>query len=104
MAARDAAQFTQSLLLSDYVFQGDFISIINMLQSDEDDFSALASIIQDVRLALLESNCQHEETSAAAEVIEDDHEEKNNEQRHLNVVLIGHVDAGKSTIGGQILF
>lgn len=25
-------------------------------------------------------------------------------KRHLNVVFIGHVDAGKSTIGGQILF
>jgi peptide chain release factor subunit 3 len=23
---------------------------------------------------------------------------------HLNVVFIGHVDAGKSTIGGQILY
>ena len=23
---------------------------------------------------------------------------------HLNIVFIGHVDAGKSTIGGQILF
>ncbi|XP_022550595.1 eukaryotic peptide chain release factor GTP-binding subunit ERF3A-like [Brassica napus] len=27
-----------------------------------------------------------------------------NKKRHLNVVFIGHVDAGKSTIGGQILF
>ncbi|KAJ4910626.1 Translation elongation factor EF1A/initiation factor IF2gamma family protein [Raphanus sativus] len=26
-----------------------------------------------------------------------------NKKRHLNVVFIGHVDAGKSTIGGQIL-
>ncbi|OMO57869.1 hypothetical protein CCACVL1_25672 [Corchorus capsularis] len=25
-------------------------------------------------------------------------------KRHLNVVFIGHVDAGKSTTGGQILF
>ncbi|EXC35174.1 Eukaryotic peptide chain release factor GTP-binding subunit [Morus notabilis] len=32
---------------------------------------------------------------------EDDNE---NEKRHLNVVFIGHVDAGKSTTGGQILF
>ncbi|XP_071724712.1 uncharacterized protein, partial [Rutidosis leptorrhynchoides] len=33
-----------------------------------------------------------------------DEQEENNLKRHLNVVLIGHVDAGKSTIGGQIVF
>ncbi|KAJ4752649.1 GTP-binding elongation factor Tu family protein [Rhynchospora pubera] len=33
---------------------------------------------------------------------EEDNEE--NKKRHLNVVFIGHVDAGKSTTGGQILF
>lgn len=33
----------------------------------------------------------------------DESEELENKQ-HLNVVFIGHVDAGKSTIGGQILF
>ncbi|KAJ7975193.1 Elongation factor [Quillaja saponaria] len=27
-----------------------------------------------------------------------------NKKRHLNIVFIGHVDAGKSTTGGQILF
>lgn len=31
-------------------------------------------------------------------------DEEDNQKRHLNVVFIGHVDAGKSTIGGQILF
>lgn len=25
-------------------------------------------------------------------------------REHVNVVFIGHVDAGKSTIGGQILY
>ncbi|OWM82998.1 hypothetical protein CDL15_Pgr005398 [Punica granatum] len=34
--------------------------------------------------------------------VEDDKEEE--QKRHLNVVFIGHVDAGKSTTGGQILF
>ncbi|KAJ1392021.1 Tr-type G domain, conserved site [Sesbania bispinosa] len=34
---------------------------------------------------------------------EEDELELNN-KRHLNVVFIGHVDAGKSTTGGQILF
>lgn len=33
-----------------------------------------------------------------------DEEEEENTKRHLNVVFIGHVDAGKSTTGGQILF
>ncbi|XP_047317128.1 eukaryotic peptide chain release factor GTP-binding subunit ERF3A [Impatiens glandulifera] len=31
-------------------------------------------------------------------------EKEDNTKRHLNVVFIGHVDAGKSTTGGQILF
>ncbi|GAB4831772.1 hypothetical protein Ancab_005784 [Ancistrocladus abbreviatus] len=34
----------------------------------------------------------------------DDVEDEKNKKRHLNVVFIGHVDAGKSTTGGQILF
>ncbi|CAH9135105.1 unnamed protein product [Cuscuta epithymum] len=33
-----------------------------------------------------------------------DDEAEIHKKRHLNVVFIGHVDAGKSTIGGQILF
>ncbi|GAB2232289.1 hypothetical protein Droror1_Dr00011321 [Drosera rotundifolia] len=42
-------------------------------------------------------------------VVHEDSEELNdaaeeNNKRHLNVVFIGHVDAGKSTTGGQILF
>ena len=32
------------------------------------------------------------------------HEEEAKVKEHLNVVFIGHVDAGKSTIGGQIMF
>ncbi|KAG7592087.1 Translation elongation factor EFTu/EF1A C-terminal [Arabidopsis thaliana x Arabidopsis arenosa] len=39
---------------------------------------------------------------AAKEEAEDEAEA--NKKRHLNVVFIGHVDAGKSTIGGQILY
>jgi peptide chain release factor subunit 3 len=37
-----------------------------------------------------------------APVVEDPQEE--DLRQHLNVVFIGHVDAGKSTIGGQILY
>ncbi|XP_054817466.1 uncharacterized protein LOC129317134 isoform X1 [Prosopis cineraria] len=36
--------------------------------------------------------------------VEDQEDEKTDKKRHLNVVFIGHVDAGKSTTGGQILF
>ncbi|CAL9031665.1 unnamed protein product [Prunus brigantina] len=36
---------------------------------------------------------------------EEEHDEMElDKKRHLNVVFIGHVDAGKSTTGGQILF
>ncbi|KAK7370084.1 hypothetical protein VNO80_12138 [Phaseolus coccineus] len=37
-------------------------------------------------------------------VQEEEEEEPETTKRHLNVVFIGHVDAGKSTTGGQILF
>lgn len=43
-----------------------------------------------------------EKEISALVVAEDEVEE--NKKRHLNVVFIGHVDAGKSTTGGQILF
>ncbi|XP_024641755.1 eukaryotic peptide chain release factor GTP-binding subunit ERF3A isoform X2 [Medicago truncatula] len=35
---------------------------------------------------------------------EEDEEDILSKKRHLNVVFIGHVDAGKSTTGGQILY
>ena len=39
-----------------------------------------------------------------AEDIDTSDMEKEDNREHLNLVFIGHVDAGKSTIGGQILF
>ncbi|XP_076817282.1 eukaryotic peptide chain release factor GTP-binding subunit ERF3A-like [Clavelina lepadiformis] len=36
--------------------------------------------------------------------VETDEEEGKMKEDHLNVVFIGHVDAGKSTIGGQIMY
>ncbi|WOL20191.1 eukaryotic peptide chain release factor GTP-binding subunit [Canna indica] len=47
-----------------------------------------------------------EKELAANEVVEElvELDEETDKKRHLNVVFIGHVDAGKSTIGGQILF
>ncbi|MCO5579516.1 hypothetical protein L7F22_033371 [Adiantum nelumboides] len=44
------------------------------------------------------------ETSAQQDSHMDDTEEESVDLTHLNVVFIGHVDAGKSTIGGQTLF
>ncbi|PIA30910.1 hypothetical protein AQUCO_05300027v1 [Aquilegia coerulea] len=45
-----------------------------------------------------------DKAKAASEVVEDIDETEEDKKRHLNVVFIGHVDAGKSTTGGQILF
>ncbi|XP_050221374.1 uncharacterized protein LOC126671634 isoform X2 [Mercurialis annua] len=50
-----------------------------------------------------ESNVKHK-VSAATEAETAEEIEEANKKRHLNVVFIGHVDAGKSTTGGQILF
>ncbi|CAI9113495.1 OLC1v1014107C1 [Oldenlandia corymbosa var. corymbosa] len=47
------------------------------------------------------SSPEVKEKEPAPEVVE---EVQQNKKRHLNVVFIGHVDAGKSTTGGQILF
>ncbi|WCJ42040.1 GTP binding Elongation factor Tu family protein [Euphorbia peplus] len=47
-----------------------------------------------------ETKVKDKEVAAPAEVVMEEH----NKKRHLNVVFIGHVDAGKSTTGGQILF
>ncbi|KAF3780636.1 Eukaryotic peptide chain release factor GTP-binding subunit [Nymphaea thermarum] len=52
-----------------------------------------------------EPNEYENEVAAPENVEEEEEEEKEvNTKRHLNVVFIGHVDAGKSTCGGQILF
>ncbi|XP_042476287.1 eukaryotic peptide chain release factor GTP-binding subunit ERF3A [Macadamia integrifolia] len=40
----------------------------------------------------------------ARQIAQERDEKEENKKRHLNVVFIGHVDAGKSTTGGQILF
>ncbi|XP_077235804.1 translation elongation factor EF1A/initiation factor IF2gamma family protein [Tasmannia lanceolata] len=45
-----------------------------------------------------------EKEIAAPEKVEELDEKEEDKKRHLNVVFIGHVDAGKSTTGGQILF
>ncbi|XP_002280982.1 uncharacterized protein LOC100249117 [Vitis vinifera] len=56
-----------------------------------------------------ESQSVHVEPSKVKEIsapedIEGPEDAEGYKKRHLNVVFIGHVDAGKSTTGGQILF
>ncbi|XP_066346842.1 uncharacterized protein [Miscanthus floridulus] len=64
--------------------------------------AAVASGVKEIQSSLqsleLKTNVATQED---ARVVEDDVDET---KRHLNVVFIGHVDAGKSTTGGQILF
>ncbi|XP_071713425.1 uncharacterized protein [Rutidosis leptorrhynchoides] len=57
------------------------------------------NIEEDIRA--LQFDSAGNEVTSASEHIE---EVEGNKKRHLNVVFIGHVDAGKSTIGGQILY
>ncbi|XP_043695516.1 eukaryotic peptide chain release factor GTP-binding subunit ERF3A [Telopea speciosissima] len=51
----------------------------------------------------VEPKVKDKEMTALVDVEDKDSKEEN-KKRHLNVVFIGHVDAGKSTTGGQILF
>ena len=44
------------------------------------------------------------ENSGSIDENKDEEKVKDNDKDHLNLVLIGHVDHGKSTIAGQILF
>ncbi|KAL5215373.1 hypothetical protein ABZP36_004525 [Zizania latifolia] len=60
-----------------------------------EDVKEIQSSLQSLEL---QTNAAVHEDSQ--EVVDDEKETK----RHLNVVFIGHVDAGKSTAGGQILF
>ncbi|BAS88322.1 Os04g0270100, partial [Oryza sativa Japonica Group] len=60
-----------------------------------EDVTEIQSSLQSLELKT--NAAAHED---AQEVVEEEKETK----RHLNVVFIGHVDAGKSTAGGQILF
>ncbi|XP_062218968.1 uncharacterized protein LOC133918884 isoform X1 [Phragmites australis] len=52
----------------------------------------------------IQSGLQSLELQASDDGVQMEFEEQRNRKRHLNVVFIGHVDAGKSTAGGQILF
>nr|XP_010917147.1 eukaryotic peptide chain release factor GTP-binding subunit ERF3A isoform X2 [Elaeis guineensis] len=65
-----------------------------------EDVKVVQSNLQSLQL---ETKVKDKEAAATEEVEELDEKEED-KKRHLNVVFIGHVDAGKSTTGGQILF
>ncbi|KAL6640264.1 hypothetical protein ACP70R_015404 [Stipagrostis hirtigluma subsp. patula] len=52
----------------------------------------------------IQSSLQSLELQPSDDGVQTEAVEEKNRKRHLNVVFIGHVDAGKSTAGGQILF
>ncbi|KAK3017366.1 hypothetical protein RJ639_005553 [Escallonia herrerae] len=72
----------------------------------EEEVSSVVANVEDgkpeeVELPEMIEEVKNKEISApkdTEDLVED------NKKRHLNVVIIGHVDAGKSTTGGQILF
>ncbi|XP_072986454.1 uncharacterized protein [Typha latifolia] len=70
-------------------------------------FAAPSEDVNEIQESLqsmqLEARVKDEELATTEEVEELD-EQEDDKKRHLNVVFIGHVDAGKSTTGGQILF
>ncbi|XP_020220414.1 eukaryotic peptide chain release factor GTP-binding subunit ERF3A isoform X1 [Cajanus cajan] len=57
---------------------------------------------QEVQAQVVEAEPKVKDKEISSVQEEDD--ELETRKRHLNVVFIGHVDAGKSTTGGQILF
>lgn len=67
-------------------------------EMDEDEKEVEESVQADSKENKMEAPV-HEENEASEEAKED-----TDKKRHLNVVFIGHVDAGKSTIAGRILY
>nr|WDY61363.1 eukaryotic peptide chain release factor GTP-binding subunit ERF3A [Nitraria sibirica] len=84
--------------------------LINPEEAKPDEVEKVDEVEEDLRNAVqptlknvpVQSKAKEKEVSAPEDV--DSEDERRDEKRHLNVVFIGHVDAGKSTIGGQILF
>ncbi|KAG6494610.1 hypothetical protein ZIOFF_042370 [Zingiber officinale] len=65
----------------------------------QDTTAEIQTVIQSLQL---ETGVKDKKATTDEEAEELDDKEEN-KKRHLNVVFIGHVDAGKSTAGGQIL-
>ncbi|CAN0891435.1 Eukaryotic peptide chain release factor GTP-binding subunit ERF3A [Linum grandiflorum] len=68
-----------------------------------DEDSTPNDTVHDVEVPQADVEVSHQAISAP-HVEEPANDAIENRKRHLNVVFIGHVDAGKSTTGGQILF
>ncbi|KAG6738645.1 hypothetical protein POTOM_058265 [Populus tomentosa] len=73
---------------------------VDEMEKDSDDKVTVSS--QEVQAEL--PKVKDKEVPAPEDVEAVVEMEQYNKKRHLNVVFIGHVDAGKSTTGGQILF
>ncbi|XP_052179466.1 uncharacterized protein LOC127792875 isoform X5 [Diospyros lotus] len=69
---------------------------------DEDSRDDMNTISHPMTVELKNTIEVKDKDISASQDIEDEVED--NKKRHLNVVFIGHVDAGKSTTGGQILY
>ncbi|KAK2985749.1 hypothetical protein RJ640_005449 [Escallonia rubra] len=72
----------------------------------EEEVSSVVANMEDGKPEELEQPEMIEEVKKKEISAPEDTEDlvEDNKKRHLNVVFIGHVDAGKSTTGGQILF
>jgi peptide chain release factor subunit 3 len=61
---------------------------------------AVAEVEQKVKKVAVEEEAEEE----APEPIPEETQDEDGGKEHINCVFIGHVDAGKSTLGGRILF
>ncbi|KAH9802112.1 Tr-type G domain-containing protein [Citrus sinensis] len=73
------------------------VEVVDKMEEDSEEVQAVSQPVHP------EPKVKHKEVSAVEDA-ESQQETEGNNKRHLNVVFIGHVDAGKSTTGGQILF
>ncbi|KAJ6976162.1 eukaryotic peptide chain release factor GTP-binding subunit ERF3A-like isoform X2 [Populus alba x Populus x berolinensis] len=73
---------------------------VDKMEEDSNDNVTISTLEMQAETSKVKDKEVHvsEDVGAPVEMEED------NKKRHLNVVFIGHVDAGKSTTGGQILF
>ncbi|KAH7656185.1 Protein-synthesizing GTPase protein [Dioscorea alata] len=71
--------------------------------ASEDSNRGIESRLESLQL---ETKATHvkDKVGVVPKEVEDLNDHEEDRKRHLNVVFIGHVDAGKSTTGGQILF
>ncbi|XP_039144609.1 eukaryotic peptide chain release factor GTP-binding subunit ERF3A-like [Dioscorea cayenensis subsp. rotundata] len=71
--------------------------------ASEDSNQGIESRLESLQLETKGTHVK-DKVGVVPEEVEDFNDHEEDKKRHLNVVFIGHVDAGKSTTGGQILF